>query len=328
MDLGHTSPACPGLINAFRLRPGAAPEPLDGAATIAALAEGEGGLWLHMDLVDQRGREIIARLPLPPLARQALLEPDEAPHLEVLAGAICGAVPDFLYDASNDAVAEFGLLHLALTPELLVTARRHPLRVAHATTHAPSGGTPAELLALLLRGIATAKGQAVQQLSSRLSHLEDGFLKSGGTQADRQALAGMRRAALRLDRVFSPVAETLAEWVEEPYDALTEPFCAPVLREERRFAAARRGLAALQEHAHIAQDELAGLAAEETNRRLFVLSVISAAMLPASLVAGIFGMNVGSVPGVEQDWGFLMAMGLILASILGILGALRVGKLL
>ena len=324
MDLGHTSPACPGLINAFRLRPGQAPEPLDGAATLAALAEGEGGLWLHMDLVDQRGREVIARLPLPPLARQALLEPDEAPHLEVLAGAICGAVPDFLYDVPE----ETGLLHLALTPELLVTARRHPLRVAHATTHAPAGGTPSEVLAMLLRGIATAMGQTLQQLAGRLSQLEDGFLKGGGTQDDRQALAGMRRAALRLDRVFAPVAETLAEWAEEPYDSLTEPFCAPVLREERRFAAARRGLAALQEHARIAQDELAGLAAEETNRRLFVLSVISAAMLPASLVAGIFGMNVGSVPGVEQDWGFLMAMGVILASILGILGALRFWMLL
>src|SRR4051812_46540619 len=133
MDLGHLPP-CPGLIHAFRLRPGMAAEPLDGAEVLAALAAGESGLWLHMDLLDRRGREVIGSLPLPPLACQALLEPDEAPHLEATDGALHGAVPDFLYDAPPGETLATGLLHLALVPGLLVTARRRPLRVAHAVT--------------------------------------------------------------------------------------------------------------------------------------------------------------------------------------------------
>jgi Mg2+ and Co2+ transporter CorA len=97
--------------------------------------------------------------------------------------------------------------------------------------------------------------------------------------------------------------------------------------------AALRGVEGLAERALLAQDTLDSAAAEETNRRLFVLSVISAAMLPASLVAGIFGMNVGGVPGVpvegaEAGWGFAMAMALIAASIGGTLASLRLFRML
>jgi Mg2+ and Co2+ transporter CorA len=55
-------------------------------------------------------------------------------------------------------------------------------------------------------------------------------------------------------------------------------------------------------------------------------------MLPASLVAGIFGMNVEGVPGVPADGGgsrgFLMAMGLILGSIAATLVSLRLARML
>ena len=329
MDL-NAIPPMQGLLSAWRFRPGASPEALDGAAIVAALAAGDQeGVWLHFDLLDQRGRAVIAALPLPPMACQALLEPDEAPHLEPAGDAVCGAVPDFLYDAPAGTIAETALLHFALAPGLLVTARRHPLRAAHALSRAPVGGSPPELLAALLRSTTEEMGRGIQQLIARLAVLEDGMLRNGGgIDADRQVLGTLRRTALRLERVFAPFAETLIAAEDEPYDALTAPFCAPLLREARRHAAVLHGLEAFKERARIAQDEMAGLAAEETNRRLFVLSVISAAMLPASLIAGIFGMNVGSLPGVEQDWGFLMAMGLIAGSILGVLGALKAGRLL
>ncbi len=46
-------------------------------------------------------------------------------------------------------------------------------------------------------------------------------------------------------------------------------------------------------------------------------------MLPPALIAGIFGKNVGSLPGVEASWGFAVAMALILGSIAAVLVALR-----
>jgi len=301
---------------------------LTAAQAASAILAGESGLWLHVDLTEQRVREVIFRLPLPPAAKQALFDQDETPHLDEVGGVLSGAIADFQYDTPAGRIAPMALLQFVLSPDLLVTGRAQPLRIAHAVSQGPTGETPAEVVGQLLRGIAGAVGQAVQQLSKQLSDLEVGLLRSGGTQDDRQSLAALRRSALRLERVFAPTAETLSEWEADPNGILAQPFCAPVLREARRHAAVNRALLGLEERARIAQDELAGLAAEETNRRLFVLSVISAAMLPATLITGVFGMNVGAVPGVDQSWGFLMAMSLIVSSILAILAALRVFKLL
>ncbi|HYZ62457.1 MAG TPA: CorA family divalent cation transporter [Acetobacteraceae bacterium] len=318
----------PGLIAAWRVRQGELPDELEPLEVVAALAAGESGLWLHLNLAEQRVRELLVRLPIPPLARRTLLEADDAPHLDAADGAIYGGVADFRLDSAAGGIPETGLLYAVLTADLLVTAQQCPLHTVHAVSHAPAGETPAELFAYLLHRIAGATGQAIQSLSVQLSRIEDSLLKTGGTQADRQALAALRRTTLRLERVFAPTAETLSLWADAPIGTLADPFCAPVLREERWEGSVRRGLVALQERARIAQDELAGLAAEETNRRLFVLSVISAAMLPATLITGVFGMNVGAVPGVDRDWGFPMAMCLVVGSILAILAALRFGKLL
>jgi zinc transporter len=327
-------PPCPGLIAAWRFPPSAAaPERLDDSAALEAIAAGAEGLWLHVNLLDLRSRQLLARLPLPPAALAALTEPDEGAHLEGDAEALFGAVPDFLFDALSGPAgggAEMALLHLALTPRLLVTARRHPLRGVHDVAQGPGCDTPAGALAAILRRTSDGMGRALQSIGQELAAVEEALLR-GEAAGHRSLLAGLRRRTLQLERGFAAGAEALcalAEEAEEEEATPPMPYARPVLREARRQAAVLRAIAALKERARIAQDEMGDLAAEQINRSLFVLSVISAAMLPASLVAGIFGMNVGSLPGVDQDWGFAMAMGLIGLSILAILGLLRRWKML
>ncbi|HEV3241768.1 MAG TPA: CorA family divalent cation transporter [Methyloceanibacter sp.] len=53
---------------------------------------------------------------------------------------------------------------------------------------------------------------------------------------------------------------------------------------------------------------------EQTNRSLHVLAIVTTVFLPASLVAGIFGMNVGGVPLTEDKDGFLWAMAIIVVA--------------
>ena len=40
------------------------------------------------------------------------------------------------------------------------------------------------------------------------------------------------------------------------------------------------------------------------NQRLFVLSILSAVFLPISFVTGLFGVNVGGMPGVDSAAAF------------------------
>jgi zinc transporter len=50
---------------------------------------------------------------------------------------------------------------------------------------------------------------------------------------------------------------------------------------------------------------------KQTNRSLHVLAIVTTVFLPASLVAGIFRMNVGGLPLTSGSAGFIWAMGII-----------------
>ena len=66
----------------------------------------------------------------------------------------------------------------------------------------------------------------------------------------------------------------------------------------------------LNDRARLLQEEAMAEVAQETNRSLRLLTVMSALMLPGTLVAGLFGMNVPGVPFEDARWGFAAAVAL------------------
>ena len=63
--------------------------------------------------------------------------------------------------------------------------------------------------------------------------------------------------------------------------------------------------------------------AEQTNRNLHVLAIVTTVFMPASLIAGIFGMNVGGLPLVQDASGFLWSMAIIAGASVVVLWLLK-----
>jgi len=70
----------------------------------------------------------------------------------------------------------------------------------------------------------------------------------------------------------------------------------------------------LRDRARLLQEELGARIAEQTNRNLRLLSIVTALFLPPTLIAGLFGMNVDGIPFIGSPAGFWWAAGLTLAS--------------
>ena len=56
---------------------------------------------------------------------------------------------------------------------------------------------------------------------------------------------------------------------------------------------------------------------DSTNRRLNVLTILSAIYLPATLIAGIYGMNFSDIPAVALPHGFFIVLGIMVIVIAG-----------
>ncbi len=71
---------------------------------------------------------------------------------------------------------------------------------------------------------------------------------------------------------------------------------------------------ALRDRAHLLQEETSLKIAEHTNRHVEVLTIVATVLLPATLVAEIFGMNVKGLPLTEDSYEFIWSMGILVGA--------------
>ena len=71
----------------------------------------------------------------------------------------------------------------------------------------------------------------------------------------------------------------------------------------------------LRDRAHLLQEEVTIKTAEQTNRNLQVLAIVTTIFfLPATLVTGIFGMDVMGLPLTQNPHGFFWSMLILISS--------------
>ena len=102
-----------------------------------------------------------------------------------------------------------------------------------------------------------------------------------------------------------------------------EQFDEVVDRLANRLEAADNDVYALQERARLLHEEIDSKLSSETNRHLYILSLMTAFLLPPSLVTGFFGMNTSSLPFAEGIGGTAYALTAIVLSILAAWWLLR-----
>ena len=73
---------------------------------------------------------------------------------------------------------------------------------------------------------------------------------------------------------------------------------------------------------------MSALVNAQTNRTLFVLTVVTVLALPINLVASLFGMNVGGIPLNQHPYGFVFVLSplLVLTALLAYLAYWGLGR--
>mgnify|MGYP000087721583 CR=1 FL=1 len=117
-----------------------------------------------------------------------------------------------------------------------------------------------------------------------------------------------------LDNAFATVASLVnvaaggaAATLPDAAACAAKPAPANCLAIERLDTVAQ-DLELVQERARLLQEEIAGQLSEATNRNLYMLSIVTTVMLPITLITGVFGMNVGGLPWLQDNLGFWNVM--------------------
>lgn len=310
-----------GLICGFRLRPNAAPQEIPPEEVASALGQAQAGsdavIWLHFNLSDARARRwLLEATFLPESLRELWREHDGNRRVEMVDDGLLLVVADFTYDDASDP-SEVAPLWCFASSHLLITARLHPLKSAdelrlqmRSYTTASSG---IDLAAQLLDIRTNRVKRLANEMTDQLDNIEDRIL-AGKIEQQRELLGRNRRLCARLRREFAPERSDLNRFLHRPSGPLAEADRETLQSSTETLAFALEEIAEIYERSKLLQEELASRLAESTGRNLYVLSIVTAVMLPMTLVTGIFGMNVGGLPGLHGDHAFGWVMLLILAS--------------
>ena len=301
-----------GLISAYRFVGEGAGRKIDPANLEHEIADPDGWIWLHFGLADLRCRDWLSQTPLvSETARATLLDTDEHIRLDIFGDEVVGVLPDLHHEFDEDG-DDLVRLHFAMTGRIFITARRRPVHSIELTRRAIDAGRLFPTAVSFLEGFAdqfadfiskfcAALGDQLDTIESQLLHDEV------EVEGQRMSLGKVRLRAISTRRQLSQI-RSLFHRLEARADIQAKPIAFVMRSLAQKFDAIDYELSSLYERARLLQDEIAGRMTEITNRRLFTLSVLSACLLPATLVTGFFGMNTKDMPFQNGDGGTWYAL--------------------
>jgi zinc transporter len=312
--LNETAGADRGLICGYQLQAEGPAREVTADGIVQALAQSDQVTWLHFNLSDQRARRWLLDAPFVPDAlRELLQEHDENRRVEWTDGGLLMVISDFTYEDESDPW-EVTPIWCYAGRHLLLTGRVHALKSTDELRQRMRTGVSAtsgiELVCQLL-DVRTARIKLLANTMTRqLDDVEDEIL-AGNIKQQREQLGRARRLCARLRREFAPERSDLGRLLHRSAHPLSENDRGALESSVEGLAFAMEEIAELYERSKLLQEELASRLAENTGRNLYVLSLLTAVLLPMTLVTGVYGMNVAHLPGAGS---FPLVVLLILAS--------------
>ena len=314
-----------GLISGFLFRPGAAGEALDTTRAARWLSGTEVShdgafAWLHFNLANAATeRWLREHLGEVDAFFDALHEGSRSTRIKYAHDALIAVVNDVLYEFDFEP-SQLATLWLYLDERTVISARLQPLRTIDRLREAVRQGetfdSTVAMLTHLLRDQADVLVQIVRTATDQVDDVEDTMLAERG-QRSRARLGSLRRVLVRLRRLLAPEPGALFRLLNQPPRWIAPGDLQDLRHSTEEFSAVLADMSALQERIKLLQEEVAARVTEETNRSVFVLTMVTVLALPINMIAGLLGMNVGGIPLADHPEGFWIVVAIIASFTVG-----------
>jgi len=317
----HT--ATHGLICGFAMLPDQRIQDLVGSALDDVLAPSAAKVWLHFNARISYARDWIQHCEqMPETVRRFLLDADDHKCLERSGAGLIAVISDIRYDFGFDFDPDrIATLRFYLDRYCLISTRQQPSSATDQLRAEIKQGRYFDSTAKLMIDLFESQVEKLNQTITRACGMLNGFedqVLAGRMRGQHAQLGAIRRLAVRLHHHFAPEYRMLQRLGRRPPDWFSESDSIALQDVVEAFGDLVDDLVETQERAKLLQEELAARMAEETSSNLYIVSLFTALLLPPSLIAGIFGMNVAGLPGLKDEMAFWWVM-LGMAAISGLI---------
>lgn len=269
------------------------------------LAQGQSYRWVHLVSDHADARAAVNELGLTEALNDALLATETRPRvLPINDGALI-----YLRGINKNPQADphdMVALRVWVKGNTIITARRNgrALRsveeVKQLIELGQAPASPVDLLLMIISNLADKIHETVVDINESLMDFES---SDSIDKAHRDALARLRKQSAAIRRYLAPQRDALDAMLRLT-TMLDKEHIFELREQADRILRDIEELDLARERAIVMQDEMRNRIADEQGMRMYVLSMVTAIFLPLSFLTGVFGMNVGGLPGTESGSAF------------------------
>lgn len=296
------------LIFAFEFTPDGGARRLTWQDIVSGPAERPGvRRWLHLNRLSPDVRDwLTGASGIDPLIDRSLLQEDTRPRAARQGNGVLVNLRGVNLNEGSQP-EDMLAIRIWMTEGVVVSLRAFHIKAAQDLRDAIMAGNVPESSGAIVTFIAARLTDRIEPVVAELDERSDDFedeLLAPGANLPKTALADFRRKVLALRRYIIPQREALSQLVREG-DSLFSPSDILHLREvSDRVTRIGEELDSIRERSIVLQEQIVEERAERMNQRLFVLAIISAVFLPLGFVTGLFGVNLGGMPGAASPTAF------------------------
>lgn len=308
-----------GLITAWLLDGQGGGEVL-GWDTIPDWREGQGLLWLHLDYTHSNSQQWLReKSGIDPVAIEALLAEETRPRSTLIGDTLLLILRGVNLNPGSDPEDMVSIRIWSDGKRVITTRKRRLLSIDDIRNNLSLGTGPctaAQFIANLAEQLSNRMVHVIAQLDDTIDDLEQQVLSLQSHKL-RPLISSSRRETIALRRYLAPQRDALTRLIGERLEWMGEEEKTRLREVTDRTIRYIEELDASRERAIVVQEELMSRLSEQMDKRMYVLSIVAALFLPLGFLTGLFGINIGGMPGTDNQGAFAI-FSIIMVLLLGI----------
>ncbi len=303
-----------GLIMAYLLDGHGGGRPM-GWQDIAQWKPADGPLWLHLDYTHPHVIKWVEQESgLDEVSAAALLADETRPRYTLMHDNLLAILRGVNLNPGADPEDMVAIRILANEQRIISCRKRRiafegDIQKMFAKGRGPENA--GDLIAEIADLMVIHMSDIIEDLEGATDQLAEQVM-SGTTRMLRSELADTKRAIIRIRRYLSPQREALVRLSNAEPAWLTARERAWLREVADRTTRYLEDLDSARDRATVTQEELSHRLSEQTEKRMYLLTIITTIFLPLGFVTGLLGINVGGIPGAENTTAFLIVCLLLL----------------
>ncbi|QKJ87243.1 Zinc transport protein ZntB [Paramixta manurensis] len=304
-------------------------------AIIACQLDGKGGMvpiedkdvihcerpcWLHLNYTHRDSAAWLSSTPLiPDTVRDALSGDSMRPRVSRLGDGFMITLRSVNLN-SDSRPDQLVAVRVFINDKLIVSTRRRKVyAIDEVLSDLQEGNGPVDggsWLVEVCDALTDHTSEFIEELHDKIIELEDALLDQ--RVPARGELALLRKQLIVMRRYMAPQRDVYARLASERLPWMDDDERRRMQEISDRLGRGLDDLDASVARTAVLSDEIASVLAEAMNRRTYTMSLLAMVFLPTTFLTGLFGVNLGGIPGGTWRYGFSVFCLLLVLLVLGV----------